>query len=164
MVEFALMTPLLLLLLFGIVDFGRAIFYANELTNGAREGARVAVLASNPCNLVAGSSGGSCVQQPLLTGPTVCSAIQGEGTLVGAWNCNESATLPATGAANTAYVEVDSGSDCANATSAVTPRASGNRAVKVRIDYYYRPLTPVLGQYFPSTFKLSASACGRAEY
>lgn len=56
MVEFALMAPLLFLLLLGMVDFGRALFYANELTNAARDGARVAILQSNPCNTTLGAS------------------------------------------------------------------------------------------------------------
>jgi Flp pilus assembly protein TadG len=40
MVEFAIVVPLLLLLVFGIIDFGRVFFDLNNLTNVAREGAR----------------------------------------------------------------------------------------------------------------------------
>lgn len=43
-VEFALVLPLLLLLVFGIVDFGRAYNMQIALTQGAREGVRVAAL------------------------------------------------------------------------------------------------------------------------
>ena len=42
--EFALVFPLLILLLMGIFDFGRAIFLYNSLTNAAREGARLALV------------------------------------------------------------------------------------------------------------------------
>jgi TadE-like protein len=42
--EFALILPLLILLLMGILDFGRAIFAFNTLSNAAREGARVAIV------------------------------------------------------------------------------------------------------------------------
>lgn len=44
LVEFALVLPLLLLLLLGIVDFARAWNVFEVLTDAAREGARVAVV------------------------------------------------------------------------------------------------------------------------
>jgi Flp pilus assembly protein TadG len=40
-VEFALLLPLLLLLIFGIIDFGRALNAQITLTEAAREGARL---------------------------------------------------------------------------------------------------------------------------
>lgn len=43
LVETALMLPILLLLLVGIVDFGRAFYAYIAVTNAAREGARYAV-------------------------------------------------------------------------------------------------------------------------
>lgn len=45
MVEFALLLPLFLLIIGGIVDGGRAFFRQIELTNAAREGARAAVVS-----------------------------------------------------------------------------------------------------------------------
>ena len=44
-VEFALVLPLLLLLVFGIIDFGRAYNAQVTLTQAAREGARLAALS-----------------------------------------------------------------------------------------------------------------------
>jgi Flp pilus assembly protein TadG len=46
MVEFALLLPLFLLIIGGIVDGGRAFFRQIELTNAAREGARAAVVST----------------------------------------------------------------------------------------------------------------------
>jgi len=43
-VEFALLLPVLLLLIFGIIDFGRALNAQITLTQAAREGARLAAL------------------------------------------------------------------------------------------------------------------------
>ena len=40
LVEFALVIPLFLLLLFGLVDLGRAVFVNNSLAEAARDGAR----------------------------------------------------------------------------------------------------------------------------
>jgi Flp pilus assembly protein TadG len=45
LVEFALIVPMLLLLVMGVVEFGRAWNVYQTLTDAAREGARTAVLA-----------------------------------------------------------------------------------------------------------------------
>ena len=51
--EFAMVIPIFLVLLIGMVDVGRAIWANNALANAAREGARHAVVhggsKSNPC-------------------------------------------------------------------------------------------------------------------
>jgi Flp pilus assembly protein TadG len=46
-VEFALVLPLLLLIVFGIIDFGRAYNAQIELTQAAREGVRLAALSQS---------------------------------------------------------------------------------------------------------------------
>jgi Flp pilus assembly protein TadG len=48
LVEFALVLPVLLLILFGIVDFGRAIYAFNAVSNAAREGGRTAIVNQYP--------------------------------------------------------------------------------------------------------------------
>lgn len=52
-VEFALVLPLFLLILIGMVDVGRAIWANNSVANAAREAARYAIVhggtKSNPC-------------------------------------------------------------------------------------------------------------------
>lgn len=50
MTEFALVAPLLLLLLFGILDFGRAVYYLVTIDQADNEAARVAVRAPTPPN------------------------------------------------------------------------------------------------------------------
>jgi len=49
-VEFALVAPLLLILVFGIIDLGRAYSTLNQIAASAREGARVAAVLPNPEN------------------------------------------------------------------------------------------------------------------
>ena len=44
LVEFALVFPVFLLIMFGLFDIGRAVFAFNEITNAAREGARLAIV------------------------------------------------------------------------------------------------------------------------
>lgn len=48
MVEFALILPLLLLLVFGIIEFGRAYNVKVQLTGSVREGARALALGGSP--------------------------------------------------------------------------------------------------------------------
>jgi Flp pilus assembly protein TadG len=59
MVEFALVLPLLLLLIFGIFDFGRAINYWIDATHMANEAARYAAVGNTPSGC---SSIASCVK------------------------------------------------------------------------------------------------------
>lgn len=50
-VEFALVVPMLLILVMGVVDFGRAYFIRNSLVSAVREGARLgAVRSDDPCS------------------------------------------------------------------------------------------------------------------
>lgn len=48
LVEFALVLPILLILLLGILDFSRAVAAYNSVSNGARSGARVAIVNQDP--------------------------------------------------------------------------------------------------------------------
>jgi Flp pilus assembly protein TadG len=48
LVEFALVLPVLLLILFVIFDFGRAIYAYNAISNAAREGGRTAIINQYP--------------------------------------------------------------------------------------------------------------------
>jgi len=41
LVEFALVIPVIMLLIFGAVDLGRAVYAYNTIANAARDGARV---------------------------------------------------------------------------------------------------------------------------
>lgn len=52
-VEFALVLPLLLLLVFGIIDFGRAYASQIALTQGAREGVRLLALKGSVADVEA---------------------------------------------------------------------------------------------------------------
>jgi Flp pilus assembly protein TadG len=58
LVEFALLLPVLALLLFGMLDFGKAFNYWIDETHLANEGARWAVVNKNP-----GSGGGTTLQE-----------------------------------------------------------------------------------------------------
>jgi hypothetical protein len=46
-VEFAVVLPLLALILFGVIEYGYALYVQQSLTNAAREGCRIAVLQTS---------------------------------------------------------------------------------------------------------------------
>jgi Flp pilus assembly protein TadG len=52
-VEFALVAPLLFILIFAIIDLGRAYSTLNQLAASAREGARLAAVLANPLSSTA---------------------------------------------------------------------------------------------------------------
>jgi len=75
-VEFALLLPMLLLLVFGIVDFGRALNAQITLTQAAREGARLAAL--NQPNVVSRTQAAVGLS-PVGVSVTSCPAGAGQG-------------------------------------------------------------------------------------
>ena len=59
-VEFALIAPLLFFLVFGIIEFGRALNYYNDLTQLAGQGARAAIVSRNPDGTAVGTANANC--------------------------------------------------------------------------------------------------------
>ncbi|GAA2159931.1 TadE family protein [Humibacillus xanthopallidus] len=72
--EFAILLPLVFLIIAGIVDFGTAFFTKIELTNAAREGARAAVITGTPVTAVQARASAAAIGVNGLTvpNPTVC--------------------------------------------------------------------------------------------
>ncbi len=48
LLEFALVAIILLILVFGMIDFGRAVYTKNSITHAAREGGRYAAVLESP--------------------------------------------------------------------------------------------------------------------
>ena len=82
MVEFALVLPILALLLFGIIEFGSAYSQTLNIRHGAREGSRLVAVNYNPsgqtgqtqANTVAAAI---CNQMDLVRGATVSLSVDG---------------------------------------------------------------------------------------
>jgi Flp pilus assembly protein TadG len=53
LVEFALVLPVLLVILMGLFDFGRAVYAYTTVSNAAREALRVAIVDQNTTKIVA---------------------------------------------------------------------------------------------------------------
>jgi Flp pilus assembly protein TadG len=72
LVEFTLLLPVLVVLLFGMLDFGKAFNYWIDGTHLANEGSRWAVVNKNP-----GSSGGQSLQQYIASQATTAEYRNG---------------------------------------------------------------------------------------
>jgi Flp pilus assembly protein TadG len=146
MVEFALLSGVLFLLLMGIFDYGRAIAVYINIAEAAHEGARQLILRSNyssspPDTVIINATlakigGGGMVltEDPCLSNPTPCTSPSTPTTL------------------NTGYIWL-------------TPnRTTGNNLVTVRITYLFAPMTSLIANVTGAQFVLTASSTMRAEY
>ena len=122
--EFALIFPIFILLLLAVFDVGRAVFAYNGITNGAREGARLAIV-----NQTVESITTRATDQSPGAAVTVCIALLAPGQTT-----NDCAGTPA-------------GARC------VAPPQIGCVA-SVEVATQYQALTPVIGNIIgPMTFK-----------
>jgi TadE-like protein len=174
MTEFALVAPILLLMLFGILDFGRLIYVYGTIVEAANEGSRVAVRASSPLptNLdvqTAAKNGAqsiylatNCPNGPLppTNGGSAQNPPGGQG-----WIFITEPNPPTTVESTPTY-DAPGGQSPANATgscSAVNPFSSGTYPLQVTVRYTYAFFTPLLEQLAP-TFVLQAYATDYTEY
>ena len=80
-VEFALVVPLLLLLVMGILDYGRFFFDSVSLRQGAREAARQAVV--QPLVYPGVDAGGACNTKATVGAKIACSAKAASDVTIG---------------------------------------------------------------------------------
>jgi hypothetical protein len=163
LVEFALVIPVFLLILFGLIDGGRYVFMNNALSQAAREGARVAAAEArwigNPTGdpgCVASEAGITAINPGAHVCPVNVVALKDHITAAAnrmvapfgsvknvAINCQPVGTPPA---ANW----VDTGCPAAN-------RTASKSAVWVRVELTFIPITPVIGQAWTMTTSGSAT-------
>lgn len=185
--EFAIIAPIILLLTFGIIDFGRALYLYITLQQAANEGARVAVRASyfidpsgNPhtwptdtdvANAVQGhavimnlANNPACPNGPLPNGGIPQGSAQLPAPNTG-WIFITDASTAGNGYPNGprgglgSYPPPNSGAGCNN----VVP-ATGNEAIKVTLWYSFQPITPLIQQAVGNNIVITAYAVYRAEY
>lgn len=70
LVEVAFVLPVLLLILLGIFDFGRAVYAYNIVSNAAREGVRLAIVNQSETAIIAEARGSSIGLDPATVGVT----------------------------------------------------------------------------------------------
>jgi TadE-like protein len=185
MVEFALLVPVLMLMLLGLADVARAVYTYNIISNSAREGTREAILAYNQCH----NAGAPCSTPP--AGSTVIgvdNAIKRAGAGVVSYVFNDTATdtgtppqplctpLPNQGCVWIFIVNDDilSAQTCVNLgpsdTFAGAPcdfnasKEGGSRNVVVEIEYNFSPFTPLVAKALGSSTVMWAKSEMRTEY
>src|SRR5438105_7041815 len=146
MVEFALLSSLLFLMVMGIFDFGRAIAVYINIAEAAHEGARQLVLRSNyysapPDSVVVNATlakigGGGMVltEDPCLSNPTPCT----------------SPSLPST--PNTGFIWISPN------------RTTGNHNVTVRVTYLFAPMTGMISNLTGAQFVMTAGSSMRSAH
>ncbi len=143
MVEFALLSTLLFVMIMGIFDFGRAIAIYINIAEAAHEGARQLVLRSNY---------NSSPPDTVIINATLAK-IGGGGMVLTEDPCLPTCASPSTPTTpNTGYIWI-------------TPnRGTGNQEVSVRISYLYAPLTGMISNIVGAQFVMTAGSSMRAEY
>ena len=168
LIEFALVSPVLLLLLFGIVDIGRAIFYFDTLNHAAREGARAAVKAStqlptdaNVLNAVSGQMLGVPVTAPCPQGPVTAATPPANSAYLYITEPNPPNTVEATPPPNAPGGEYPASAN--GGCSAVNP-AGGNQQLQITLRFNLVLITPIVAQATSNHVVISAAAIFRTEY
>jgi Flp pilus assembly protein TadG len=168
LIEFALISPVLLLLLFGIIDIGRAVFFYDTLNHAAREGARAAVTAQTrlPTNAdvlatVTGQVVGAPVTAPCPQGPVTTATPPANAAWLYITEPNPPAAVESTPPMNAPGGEYAAAA--AGSCSAVNP-AGNNAQLQVTLRLNLILITPVVAQATADHIILTARAVFRTEY
>jgi len=170
MAEFALFAPLLLLLLFGIVDFGRVIYIYVTLNQAVNEGARTAIRAS--AQLPTNADVETAVRQhavdvalanPCPNGPiTATNPPANQG-----WIYITEPNPPATVETLSPTLEDAPGGQGwafnSGSCSATNP-AHDHAPLQVTIRYNFVPFTPLINQFTGGALVITAAATYSTEY
>jgi Flp pilus assembly protein TadG len=137
MVEFALIFPLIILLLMGLFDIGRAILYYATLNTAVREGTRLAIIQPD-CDYR--SDPGECDGAYLESYPLDCA---GAVSTANVKICNEiAAKFFGIGDLSTSAITIDH-----------TVSATDDPEISIDIDYEYEPIMPVF-TFFTQVLKI----------
>lgn len=174
MTEFAIVSPLLLLLVFGVIDFGRALYIYGTLVQAANEGVRVAIRASSPLpsdsdvqTAAATQAQSLYLANPCPNGPlppTTGGSAQNPPSAQG-WIFITEPNPPSTVESSPTW-DAPGGQAPAAGTascSAVNSQSSGTYPLQVTVRYTYPFFTPLLEQLVP-TIELQSYATEYTEY
>jgi hypothetical protein len=168
-VEFAIIAPVLILMLFGIVDFGRVIYYYVTLNQAVNEGVRTAIRSS--AQLPTNSDVETSVRQhavdvvlanPCPNGPITAATPPPNQGWIYITEPNPTTTVEALspGLENAPGGQMWGQS---NGTCSATNPARDHAPLQVTIRYNFVPFTPLIRQFI-GNIVISAAATYSTEY
>ncbi len=154
MVEFALLAPLFFMLLLGVFDFGRAIYYYVSIAHGAREAARYAVARDN-----GGVNDLALLQQARLD---LFSVPVDKRTSCSPDLCS----IPTPPLTNLTYGQISPSYDqrLALQGSAATPGTTTHYPLTITLTFYFQPVTPIISQLVGNSITLTVQTTMVTEY
>jgi Flp pilus assembly protein TadG len=127
LVEFALIVPILLILVFGIIDFGMGLRAYISVSSATREGARFAIVGNAPGTFTSGGAGERNGSTTTTAVGKVCQTISG-------------LNLANLQKVNVQVCDTASPPVCSTAT---TSNMLSGKSIRVTADYQYHYITPV---------------------
>jgi Flp pilus assembly protein TadG len=160
LVEMAMVLPILAILTFGLVDFGRGYYFQVSVTNSAREGARVAIL-----NIYTGPQTPNCSSSnnyatcPIQTDANIITAVNKELIYSGISPTSITICPPHDSTGSTA--------GCPDSSNRVDNWVAGNPVnyyVTVTVKYDFQLFTPLMQQLVGNPIHMSVSVQMRTNY
>jgi Flp pilus assembly protein TadG len=162
LVEMAMVLPVLALLTFGLLDFGRSYYFQVSITNAAREGARVAILNiyTGPQNPTCSTSN-SYATCPVQTDANIITAVNNELTY--------SAIAPTSITICPPHDSTSSTTGCPNTSNRVDnwlaqTSTSTFYYVNVIVKYDFQLYTPMMQQLVGNPVHMSVAVQMRTNY
>ena len=143
LVEFALVLPIFLLLVFAVIDGGRYIFLSSTLSNAAREGARLGSVEA----WWKGSSDASCGT----AGGPVCPA--NATVLINHITAAANRQMAPFGSVDNVYIRCDAAGNAPPTGNWTTKTCTGNSpggTISVRVNYTWNAITPLVASIMGS--------------
>lgn len=169
-VEFSLIAPILIVLLFGVVDFGRLIYAYATINQAVNEGARIAIRDSPllPTNVdvqtaVRRHAVDVSLANPCPNGPITSAAPPANS----GWIYITEPNPPTTAEALSPTLQNAPGGQMWSAASgacSATDPAHEHAPLQVTIRYNFSPFTPIIQQLTANRIIISAAATYETEY
>jgi hypothetical protein len=178
MVETAFVLPVLALLTFGLLDFGRAYYFQVSVTNSAREGTRSGILNiyTGPATPSCSSSNGyaTCpVQTDLAVQQAVVAELNNTGITPSAITIcpphdgtNQSTWTPTSGWTSSTCGPIGGLSGCSGVTDRVDLWLNGctNYYITANVQYQFQLYTPLLQNLVGNPVNMSVTVQMRTNY
>ncbi len=160
LVEMAMVLPVLALLTFGLLDFGRAYYFQVSITNAAREGARVGILNiyTGPQNPTCSSSN-SWATCPVQKDAAIITAVNNELTYSGITPTTITICPPHDSSGSTVGC-----ADTSNRVGDWVAQNPTNYYIIVNVTYDFQLFTPLMQQLVGNPVHMSVSVQMRTNY